>query len=193
MSTKFAGKTDEAVKKATGKTWDEWFKILDSADASKMPHKDIVLWLHEKDLIKKGKSWSSNRSFNAGWWAQSIVVGYEEKTGRRVFGAKTAGNYTVTVGKSMNGSVDDALKKWENLVKGKKEFNKVKVTGDSRISSTKDWRYWKVDMEDGAKLMAGIGPKGDKQSAFSVTMDKLKGEKEVEAWRKYWKEFLKKL
>jgi hypothetical protein len=193
MDKKYAGKTDDAVKKATGKSWKEWFKILDSAKASKLPHKEIVLWLHEKDLVKKGKDWPTGRSFNAGWWAQSIVVGYEEKIGRRVFGAKTAGNYTVTIGKSLDGSINDALKKWEGLVKGKKEFNKVKVTGDSRISSTKDWRYWKVDMEDGGKVMAGSGPKGDKQSAFSVTMDKLKGEREVEEWRKYWKEFLEKL
>lgn len=201
MDKKYAGKSDEAVKKATGKSWDEWFKILDKEDASKLSHKDIVLLLQNKGLIKKGKGLSAARPFNAGWWAQSIVVGYEEKIGRRVFGAKTTGNLTVTVGKSMNGSVDDVLKKWEGLVKGKKEFNKVKIKGDSRISSTKEWRYWKVDMEDSSKLMVGIGPsaalrtspKGDKQSAFSITMDKLKGEKEVEKWRVYWKEFLDNL
>jgi hypothetical protein len=201
MNTKYAGKTDEAVKKATGKTWDEWFKILDDGKVSKLPHREIVLWLHDKGLIKRGKGWPKDKSFNAGWWAQSIVVGYEEKIGRRVFGAKTAGNYTVTVGKSLDGSVDDAFKKWENLVKGKKDFNKIGFEGEPRTSSTKDWRYWKVDMEDGSKLMVGIGPsaklrtspKGDKQSAFSVTVDKLKGEKEVEKWRKYWKKFLGKL
>lgn len=37
MTNKFAGKSDEAVKKATGQTWDEWFKILDKENASKMP------------------------------------------------------------------------------------------------------------------------------------------------------------
>jgi hypothetical protein len=193
MDKKYAGKTDESIIRATGKSWGEWFKILDDAKMSKLPHREIVLWLHDKGLIKRGKGWPKDKSFNAGWWAQSIVVGYEEKIGRRVFGAKTAGNYTVTVGKSLDGSVDDALKQWDRLVKGKKEFNKIKVKGDSRTSSTKDWRYWKVDMEDGSKLMAGIGPKGDKQSAFSVTVDKLKGEKEVESWRAYWKKFLGKL
>lgn len=181
MNIKYAGKSDEAVKRATGKSWDQWFKILDSAESSKKPHKDIVLWIMDQGLLISG------------WWAQSVVVGYEEKIGRRVFGAKTAGNYTVTVGKSIDGSVDDVLKKWESLVKGKKKFNKVKVTGDSRISSTKDWRYWKADFADGAKLSVNIGPKNDTQSSLSVTLDKLKGEKEVEERRRYWKEFLEKL
>ncbi len=193
MADKFAGKSDEAVKKATGKTWSEWFKILDDTKMSKLPHPDIVRWLHENDLIKKGKDWPAGMSFNAGWWAQSIVVGYEEKIGRRVFGAKKAGNYTVTVGKTMDGTPDDVLKLWEGLVKNKNEFNKVKIGGDSRASSTKDWRYWKVDMVDGSKVLAGIGPKATNQSAFSVTMDKLKGKEEVEEWRKYWKEFIVKL
>lgn len=192
MKNKFAGKSDEAVVKATGKSWDEWFKILDSADASKMPHKDIVRMLHDKGLIRKRKDWPEDKNFNAGWWAQSIVVGYEEKIGRRVFGAKTAGNYSVTVGKSLAGTPDDVLKIWQGLVKEKTEFNKVKIEGDSRISSTDKWRYWKVDLVDGSKIMAATGPKVNNQSAFSVTMDKLKGEKEVEMWRRYWKKFLEK-
>ncbi len=200
MNKRYAGKSDEAVKKATGKSWSEWFEILDTEKIKDLPHKDIVKMLHEKKLVKKGKDWPPARSpalpagrFNAGWWAQSIVVGYEEKIGRRVFGAKTAGNYTVTVGKSMDGTPDGVFKKWENLVKDKKEFNNVKFEGETRTSSTKDWRYWKVDLSDGGKLMVGIGPKEDKRSSFSVTMDKLKGEKEVEEWRQYWKEFLEKL
>ncbi len=193
MNIKYAGKSDEAVKKATGKSWSEWFKILDSVDAAKMPHKDIVRMLHDKGLIKKGKGSPANRSFNAGWWAQSIVVGYEEKIGRRVFGAKTAGNYTVTVGKTMDWTPDGVLKKWENLVRGKKEFNKVGFEGEPRTSSTKEWRYWKVDLSDKSKLMVGIGPKTDNKSTYSVTMDKLKDEKEVEEWRKYWKEVLTNL
>jgi hypothetical protein len=34
--------SDEAVKSKTGKTWKEWFAILDKAGASKMSHQEIV-------------------------------------------------------------------------------------------------------------------------------------------------------
>lgn len=191
MTDKFAGKSDEAVKKATGKNWSEWFKILDSADASKMPHKDIVLWIMDQGLMKSVGL--AGHSFNEGWWTQSIVVGYEEKIGRRVWEQKLVGNFSVSVGKSLNGTPDEALKAWQKFVKGKKEFNKVKVEGDFRISSTDKWRYWKVDLADGSKLSLNIGPKGDKQSNLSVTLDKLEDKKEIEAWRKYWKEILAEL
>ncbi len=191
MADKFAGKSDEAVKKATGKNWEEWFKILASIKASKMPHKDIVLWIMDKGLIKSG--WPAGRSFNEGWWAQSLVVGYEEKIGRRVWGQKTTGNYEVSIGKSLDGTPDEAFKTWENLVKNKKEFNKVKIKGDFRTSITKEWRYWKVDLANGSRVYANIGPKGDNQSSLSITLDKLKDKKAVESWRKYWKELLRKL
>lgn len=178
MKLKYAGKSDEAVKKATGKTWDEWFKILDSAESSKKPHKEIVLWIMDQGLLASG------------WWAQSVVVGYEEKIGRRVFGKRAVGDFSVSIGKTLKGTPDDAWKVWQNLVKGKKKFNKVKIEGEFRISSTNKWRYWKADMRDGSKLSVNIGPKTDNSSTLSVTLDKLKDKNVVEGWRKYWKEFL---
>jgi len=191
MDSKFAGKSDEAVKKATGKSWQKWFEILDKEGFRDTPHKDIVVWLIDKGLIKS--SWPAGRSFNEDWWAQSVVVGYEEKIGRRVFGKREAGDFSVSIGKSLNGTPDEVLKTWQGLVKGKKEFNKVKVKGGSRISQTNNWRYWKADLVDGSKLSVNIGPKGDAQSSFSVTLDKLKDKKAIETCRKYWREFLTKL
>ena len=37
----------EAVKKATGKTWDEWFILLDRLGAGKMEHKLIARLLYD--------------------------------------------------------------------------------------------------------------------------------------------------
>ena len=38
MAKKAAGISDEAVAKATGKTWAEWLKVLDAAGAKIMSH-----------------------------------------------------------------------------------------------------------------------------------------------------------
>lgn len=75
MPDKLTGKSSESVKKATGKTWDEWIKLLNKLGAKDMPHKDIASLIQEKSFIKKSKSWLAHRSFNVGWWAQSIVAG----------------------------------------------------------------------------------------------------------------------
>ena len=193
MNNKFAGKSDEAVKRATGKSWDEWFKILDSAKASKMVHKDIVKLLHGKGLIKKGKGWPANRSFNEGWWVQSIVVGYEEKIGRRVVGQIADGNFSTSTSLTLEGTMDSVLKQWEKLVKGKTEFDKVKIRGDSRISVTPKWRYWKADLIDGSKINTDISEKGTVKILLSVTHYKIKDKKSSEKWKVYWKEFVEKI
>ena len=179
---KLAGKSSDSVKKATGKTWDEWIKLLDSVNAKSMPHKAIAQLLFDRGFIESR------------WWCQSVTVGYEEAIGRRVFGKREEGDFSVSIGKSFNGSVDDALDAWQGLVKRKREFKKVNVVGDFRITKpNNEWRYWKADLSNGAKLSVNIGPKNDKQSSFSVTLDKLKDQKTVEEWRKYWKKFLEQI
>jgi hypothetical protein len=37
--------SDEAVKKATGKAWRQWFSLLDRVGASAMSHREIARWL----------------------------------------------------------------------------------------------------------------------------------------------------
>src|SRR5262249_23589089 len=56
--------SDEAVKAATGKVWDEWFAILDKAGCQDMIHKEVAELLVEKHRVRH-------------WWGQMITVGYE--------------------------------------------------------------------------------------------------------------------
>jgi hypothetical protein len=61
---KSARMSDAAVQAKTGKTWDEWFKILDKAGGKKMNHKEIVAYLSEKYGVGP-------------WWRQMVTVTYE--------------------------------------------------------------------------------------------------------------------
>ena len=67
---KAAGVSDEAVHAKTGKTWKEWYRILDAAKAKKMAHKEIAAYL-AKEHIKSG------------WWSQMVAVAYEQARGLR--------------------------------------------------------------------------------------------------------------
>ena len=69
------GASEEAVQKATGKSWQQWFDILDKEVGRDMPHKDIVKWLASEydDILSS-------------WWAQTVTVGYEYFIGRRIVG-----------------------------------------------------------------------------------------------------------
>lgn len=69
------GASQEAVQKATGKSWQQWFDILDKEVGRDMPHRDIVKWLASEydDILSS-------------WWAQTVTVGYEYFIDRRIIG-----------------------------------------------------------------------------------------------------------
>lgn len=64
------GVSDAAVKAATGKSWKQWFALLDKWGAKGISHKEIVAVVR--------------RQADPGpWWRQMITVGYEQKRGLR--------------------------------------------------------------------------------------------------------------
>jgi len=73
--------SDEAVRRATGRTWDEWIRWLDERGAAGMSHKQIVALLREQGGVESGG------------WRQTVTAGYEVAKGRRVEGVaeKTRG------------------------------------------------------------------------------------------------------
>jgi hypothetical protein len=100
MGTEYNKISDQAVERATGKTWDEWFALLDEKGAEDMLHKEIAALLMDDGHIAPGD----------GWWAQAVTVGYEYKIGRRVKGQTRGAGFQVGVQKTMPFSAEDA---WE--------------------------------------------------------------------------------
>lgn len=88
--------SDDAVRKATGKRWDEWFALLDSEGAEALPHKQIVRMLHDKGHIASG------------WWRQTVTVGYERARGKRVLGETEAAGFEIGVQKTLPLSPEQA-------------------------------------------------------------------------------------
>jgi uncharacterized protein YndB with AHSA1/START domain len=80
--------SDAAVKAKTGKTWKEWFAILDEAGAVKMNHQEIAKYLHAKQGVGP-------------WWQQMVTVTYEQARGLREKHQKPAG-YEISVSRTIN-------------------------------------------------------------------------------------------
>jgi hypothetical protein len=58
--------SDAAIQKSTGKTWDEWFPILDAWGAREKTHTEIARYVSEEHGVP-------------GWWSQSVTVAYEPR------------------------------------------------------------------------------------------------------------------
>jgi len=68
--TNFAKISSDVVKAKTGKTWSDWFKILDGFDVKKNGHK-----LAAKHLLERHKLGL--------WWSQAVTIRYEWERGLR--------------------------------------------------------------------------------------------------------------
>jgi uncharacterized protein YndB with AHSA1/START domain len=80
--------SDEAVKAKTGKTWKEWFAILDKAGAKNMTHKETARYLSETQNV-------------APWWCQMVTVTYEQQTGKRSLHEKPEG-FQISVSRTID-------------------------------------------------------------------------------------------
>lgn len=78
--------SDEAVKKATGKIWKGWFRILDKEKSDQKSHKEIAQWLYDNFPV-------------GGWWSQMLTVEYEKEKGMRTLYQKPTG-YEISVSKT---------------------------------------------------------------------------------------------
>jgi len=72
------GISDAAIQRGSGRTWDEWFAILDAWQATTRGHTAIARYIAEEHGVD-------------GWWAQNVTVGYERARGLRAVNQRSDG------------------------------------------------------------------------------------------------------
>lgn len=163
--------SDDAVHKATGKTWDEWKAILDNWGGPDKPHPEIATYLVDDHGVSS-------------WWAQGVTVGYERLIGRREAGQRNDGTYSASVSKTINASAetihaalaDDALRaRW--LEEG--------VLRLRSASAPKSVRF--DDLEAGIIIAAFLTAKGDTKASLQIQAEKLTSKVAGEEWKAAWK------
>jgi uncharacterized protein YndB with AHSA1/START domain len=188
----------DAVKKATGKSWDEWVTLLDKEGAKTMSHKEIARLLYAKEYIKNG------------WWCQSVTMGYEQVRGKRIVGETGASGFEVGVQKTLPVS---AQKVWDlitnekglSLILGEvigiklspgysyKTLNGTKgeirtLKKGKRIRLTWQPKGW----TKASTLQLYVEDKGEK-SSLGFHQEQLDSEKTREKMRYHWRRILEKL
>ncbi len=180
------GMSDEAVKKATGKTWSQWFHILDKFDVSKHGHKAAAEHLYEKCRVP-------------GWWCQMVVVGYERVRGLREKNQQ-GGLFVAHVSKTFDASALDVMDAWANAAKKKKwlgdEVTVHKVSPPKSIRAT--WNGDPKIQEKGTKsisvwLTEKKGKDGTVKCQMGLQHEKLRDARTMERVKKWWSERVDKL
>lgn len=166
--------SDEAVRAATGKTWDEWFAELDGAGAAEMSHKEIVGYLSERYEI-------------SGWWEQSVAVAYEKARGLREKHQKADG-YSVSASKTVPVGVDELFRAWED------EELRARWLGEPfAVRKATPSKSLRVTWNDGTHVNVYFYPKGGEKSQVAVEHGKLPDRESAERRKTFWKEALSRL
>ncbi len=92
--------SDDAVRRATGRDWREWFSLLDKAGAASHDHTTIARRLGEK-YPKLSP-----------WWRQMITVHYERSRGLRVKHQKFDGSFSASASKTIGAPLAKLYDAW---------------------------------------------------------------------------------
>jgi hypothetical protein len=167
--------SDEAVSKATGKNWQDWFEILDAAGARSMDHKGIVAFLNQQHEISP-------------WWQQSVTVVYEQNRGMRDK-HETAQGYQMSRSKTIDVPVDRLYQAWESEMERERWLPDQNLT----IRKATPAKSIRITWEDGSNLEVYFYPKGEAKSQVTVQHSKLATQGDVDRLKGFWGEALDRL
>lgn len=183
-TTKTKRTSDAAVQKATGKTWSEWFAVLDRAGATTMSHPEIAHWLYEHHLGKPGKTGGTNVATSGGWWSQMVTVEYERARGLRAVNQQADG-FLVAVHKTVPGSVNALQRQWQTLLKSPAVAKKKLVPIPSKTKRAM-LRYQTAI----GKVIVSFDERGPGKARIMVESAQLPNKTAVETARRFWKQIL---
>jgi len=168
--------SDESAIKSTGKSWNEWFSILNKAGAKKMDHKDIAEYLSKKQNVRD-------------WWSQMVTVQYEQEIkGRRKH--ETTSGYHISKSKTFPYSVS-------------KTFNAVHSPTPRKVwlkdpdfnitTSTKNKSIRGKWIDGNTNIEFQFYPKDKSKTQLVVQHNKISSIKEADKLKTYWGKSFEKL
>ncbi|MBK9097558.1 MAG: SRPBCC domain-containing protein [bacterium] len=168
--------SDDAVQKSTGKTWKNWFSLLNKAGAKKMEHKDIAQLLYKKYGL-------------SGWRSQMVTVQYEQDIKGRKKHETTSG---FQISKSVT-LITPVTKVFNTINSPLKRIVWLEDPAITISKSTKDKSIRGKWIDKKTNIEFQFYPKENSKTQLVVQQSKIKTAKEAEKMKTYWEKQLKNL
>ena len=169
-----AGKSDAAVKKATGCDWARWVKALDHAGAYEWQHRDIARYIKQ-------------RYDTPDWWTQMVAVGYERIKGLRAEGQRSNGKWVANRSRTFHVPVARLFNAFS------KPWQRSKWLGGEKMKIRKQTPPKTIRLtweSDGSSLELYFMPKGDAKSSVAIEHSGLGSKADVDRMKAFWGERL---
>ncbi len=171
-----AGMSDHVVSAKTGRTWEEWVRLLDARGARSMIHRDIAAYLNEEQDVP-------------GWWAQTVTVGYERIRGLRDIGQRRSGEYEASKSKTLPVPLGKLFRAFTVSRTREKWLPGVKWTVRTAIAE----KSMRLTWDDGTSVELYFAAKGPEKSQVAIQHRKLGTKLQVARAKAYWDERLQDL
>jgi uncharacterized protein DUF4287 len=167
---KTGDRTGGALRRATGRDHDEWFAALDAWGAAGRPYKEIAAWLTgEHDLTK--------------WWAQKLIVEYEQARGTRPPGIRPDGTFSVGASTTVAVPVERLFEAFVDP-----ELRERWLPGAGlRERTSRPGRSARFDREDGTRVSVEFAAQGDAKSQAAVEHQRLPDARAAEEAKAHWR------
>ena len=153
-----------------------WFALLDDWGAPGRPYREIVDWL----IAEQGLS---------AWWAQKLIVEYEQARGLRDPGRRRDGTYAAGASRTV---AADPQRVRSAFLDPHLRARWLPGVG-AEIRSAEHGRAVRLDLADGTRLQATLDMTGPGRTAVAVEQSRLIDPDAVGPAKAYWKERLEAL
>lgn len=167
--------SEETVREATGRGWDEWCDVIEASPVAGADHSTIATYLTDEIGLD-------------GWWAQSVTVGFERITGRRLPHQRPDGSFTVSKSKTL----DLDREELKALLLDMEAHADLFPGLETEIRSRPGSRDPRIALGGGSVLFS-LDQVGSGRVKLTVSHERLAHPDDVERWRVYWGEWLEAL
>jgi hypothetical protein len=164
----------EKVRERTGRTWNEWFALLDAWGGAEREHPEIAGWLVAEHGVR-------------GWWAQGVTVEYEKARGLRPVGGDRDGTLNVSASKTVAVPVERLYEAFADLDL-REQWLPAAPLRERTVTPGRGARY---DWGDGStRVVVGFTAKDEAKSVVALSHERLPDPASADSLRGYWRERL---
>jgi uncharacterized protein YndB with AHSA1/START domain len=167
-----SGRSEVGVRRATGRGYSEWFEELDAWGAAGRPYREIAGWLTGMHGISD-------------WWAQKLIVKYEEARGLRPPGVRRDGTFEIGATKTVALPVSRLFAAFVDTDLRERWLPDATL----RQGTTQPDRSVRFDWEDGpSRVVASFSAIGESKSQVAVQHERLPDAKAAAEMKEFWRE-----
>ena len=162
-------KSSSALLSATGRDYAEWFQLLDAWGAPGRGYREIADW-----LIGQGVS---------NWWAQKLIVEYQQDRGLRQPGARTGGSFAGGASKTIPVSIDRLYTAFADPELRRSWLPDLELTE----RTARPGRSIRFDAADGSRVNAEFAASSTGKAQVAVEQESLPDAATAEQAKRDWR------